>query len=227
LLPRAPDPRSDKLDIPAEDVQPPTDGLVLRMVSRGLPTPDISEQDTRHHSFYKLDRVWYTKEQARAFAPADLKVGTTTEVRGPALAILVRLNLGTFIQPNPAWNGEDIRKAELISEVTAVKDGIAELRFAGEAEMHADNQHNNRTYSPKLLGKASYDTKSRKFLSFELVAVGTHTLGDRGEDPRAPGPKSMPLGVLFTLNGDNANDEVVPHYFSQYDWVVSSASRSR
>ncbi len=31
--------------------------------------------------------------------------------------------------------------------------------------------------------------------------------------------------VRFTLNGTNLNDEVVPHYYRQYDWVVSSASR--
>ena len=227
LLPHAPDPRTDKLDLPAEDVQPPRDGLVLRMVTRGLPTPGISEQDTRHSSFYKLDRVWYTKEQARAFLPAELKTGAKTQVRGPAWAILVRLNLGTFIQPNPAWNAEDVRKAVLNCEITAVKDGIAEVRFDGEAELQANNQYNNRTYSPKLLGKASYDIKAQKFLSFELGAVGTHTLGDRGEYPRVPGPRSMPLAVLFTLNGSNANDEVVPHYYRQYDWVVSSASRSR
>jgi hypothetical protein len=227
LLPRAPDPRTDQLDIAAEDAEPPRDGLVLRMVSRGLPTPGISEQDTRHSSFYKLDRVWYTKAQAREFLPTELKAGAKTQVHGPALAILVRLNLGTFIQPNPAWNAEDVRRAVLNSEVTAVKDGIAELRFTGEADLHADNQYSNRKYSPKLLGKATYDTKTQKFVTFELVAVGTHTLGDRGEDPRAPGPRSMPLGVLFTLNGTNANDDVIPHYYGQYDWVVSSSSRAR
>ena len=89
--------------------------------------------------------------------------------------------------------------------------------------MQANNQYNNRTFSPKLLGKASFDIKAQKFTSFELLAVGTHTMGDRGEDPRAPGPKSTPLGVLFTLNGDNANDEVTPHFYRQYNWVTSSA----
>jgi hypothetical protein len=223
LLPREPDARTDKLDIAAEEVAPPPGGLVLRMVSRGLPFPGVSEQDTRHPSFYKLDRVWYTKEQARAFVPAEMRRGAKSQVRGATLALIVRLNLGTFIQPNPAWNGEDVRKAVLKSEIKSVTDGVAQLEFTGEAEMKADNAHNNRSFSAKLLGKASYDTRSQKFETFELLAVGTHTMGDRGEDTRATGPKSTPLGVLFTINGTNANDDVVPHYYHHYDWVVRSA----
>jgi hypothetical protein len=195
------------------------------MVSRGLPTAGIGEQDTRHPSFYKLDRVWYTKEQARSLLPAELKPGARTQVRGPALAILVRLNLGTFIQPNPAWNGEDVRNAVLNSEVTAVKDGVVEVRFDGEADLQSDNQYSNRRYSPKLLGKAMYDATAQQFTTFELLAVGNHTLGDRGDDARAPGPRSMPLGVFFTLNGTNANDAVVPHFLQQYDWAARSARR--
>ncbi len=224
LLPRTPDSRTDKLDLPIENAEPPRDGLVLRMVSRGLPFPGVNERDTRHTSYYKLDRVWYTREQAREFLPAEMKVGAKARVRGPALAILVRLNLGVFIQPNPAWNAEDVRSAVLNSEVTAVKAGIVDLRFDGQAEMQANHQFNQRSYSPKLLGRASYDTNSQKFVNFELLAVGTHTMGP-GE--RVDGPAAAPLGVFFTLNGDNANDEAVPHYYRQYNWIASSASRAQ
>ena len=33
--------------------------------------------------------------------------------------------------------------------------------------------------------------------------------------------KSTPLGVLFTLNGANANDEVAPHFCRQYSQIAS------
>lgn len=225
LLPRAPDPRTDKIETLTDDPKPPRDGLVLRMVSRGLPTPGVSEQDTRHPSFYKLDRVWFTREQARSFLPADLKAGAKTQVRGPALNLLVRLNLGTFLQPNPAWNAEDVRQVVLNSEVTTVNGKLIEVRLNGNAELRSDNRFNRRSYTPKLLGSASYDTQTQSFTKFELLAVGTHTVGDVGEDARvyASGPKSMPLGVLFTINGTNANDRVVPHFYRAYN----SISRER
>ena len=222
LLPRAPDPRTDKIETLTDDPKAPRDGLVLRMVSRGLPAPGINEQDTRHSSFYKLDRVWFTREQARAFLPADLKTGAKTSVRGPALNLLVRLNLGTFIQPNPAWNAEDVRSAVLNSEVTAVKGNVVEVLFSGDAELRSDNRFNRRSYMPKLLGSASYDTRTQSFTKFELLAVGSHTVGDVGEDARnyARGPPALPLGVLFSINGTNSNDRVVPHFYRAYGSIT-------
>ncbi len=222
LLPRTPDPKTDKIETLTDDPKPPRDGLVLRMVSRGLPTPGVSEQDTRHESFYKLDRVWFTREQARSFLPAELKSGAKTSVRGPALNLLVRLNLGTFIQPNPAWNAEDVRSAVLNSEVSSVKGNIVEVRFSGDAELRSDNRYSRRSYAPKLLGNASYDSRTKAFTKFELLAVGTHTVGDVGEDARtyARGPEAMPLGVLLTINGTNANDRVVPHFHRAYNAIA-------
>jgi hypothetical protein len=222
LLPRAPDPRTDKIETLTDDPKPPRDGLVLRMVSRGLATPGVSEQDTRHPSYYKLDRLWFTREQARSFLPTDLKAGAKTQVRGSALNLLVRLNLGTFIQPNPAWNAEDVRSAALNSEVTAVRGNVVEVRFSGDAELRSDNRYSRRSYTPKLLGSASYNTQTQSFTKFELLSVGTHTVGDVGEDSRtyANGPKAMPLGVLFTINGTNSNDRVVPHFYRAYNSIA-------
>lgn len=222
LLPRAPDPKTDKIETLTDDPKPPHNGLVLRMVSRGLPFVGVSEQDTRHASFYKLDRVWFTHEQARSFLPTDLKVGAKTMVRGPALNILVRLNLGTFIQPNPAWNAEDVRSLSLNSEITSVKGSVAEARFSGAAELRSDNRFNHRSYTPKLLGSGTYDTQTQAFTKFELLAVGTHTVGEAGQDAQtyARGPKSMPLGVLFTINGTNSNDRVVPHFYRAYSAIA-------
>ncbi len=222
LLPRAPDARTDKIDVGTDDPQPPRDGLVLRMVSRNLPNAAVSEQDTRHSSFYKLDRVWFTREQARSFLPTDLRTGAKTQIRGPALNILVRLNLGTFIQPNPAWSAEDVHSATLNSEITSVKGNVIEARFSGDAELRSDNRYSRRSYNPKLLGSATYDTRTQTFTRFELLAIGTHTVGDVGEDARtySRGPKSLPLGVLFTINGTNHNDRVVPHFYRAYNGIA-------
>ena len=222
LLPHAPDEAKDRLDLSKEESKPPANGLVLRMVTRGLGDSSVSANDTRHGKFYKLDRVWLTREQARAFVPARVRVGEKASVKGSGLQIIAQLHLGVFIQPNPAWNTEDVKQMDLTSEITSVDGDEVEVSFNGEARFAAANPHNNRRYAPRLLGHATYNVRIRQFDKFEFVAVGIHTLGDRGEDARASGPKSIPLGVLFTLNGANANDQVAPEYHSRYDAISRS-----
>ena len=225
LLPREPDVRSDRVEFPAEQGEPPEGGLVLRMVTRGLADSGVSRDDTRHSFFYKLDRVWLTREQARSFVPAALRVGEKTAVHGLGLAIITRLHLGVFVQPNQPWNAEDVKSAELTSEITSLRGDVVEVRFEGSARYEANSQYNQRRYTPRMLGRASYNTRRQKFDSFELVAVGTHTLGNTGDDQRVfgRGPQSIPLGVLFTLNGTNSNDNVPPEHLRQYAWVARSA----
>ena len=62
LLPREPDAASDRVDTPAAEAEPPTGGLVLRVVTRGLAESGVDLNDTRHSRFYKLDRVWLTRD---------------------------------------------------------------------------------------------------------------------------------------------------------------------
>jgi hypothetical protein len=223
LLPREPDPRTDRIAPRAADARPPEGGLVLRMVTRGLAEAGVGQDDTRHPSFYKLDRVWLTREQARAFLPATLRAGERTAVRGPGLAILARLHLGVFVQPNPPWNGEDVRHLQVDSEIVSVQGSAVKVRLTGQARYEANSPYNNRRYEPRLLGHAVYDSRQQRFESFELVAAGPHTLGTVGEDQRARGPRTIPLGVLFTLNGANSNDQAPPHHLAQYDWAARSS----
>ena len=227
LLPREPEAGSDKVETHTADAKAPEGGLVLRMVTRGLTESGVGRDDTRHNLFYKLDRVWLTREQARSFVPAVLRVGEKTGVRGPGLAVILRLHLGVFVQPNQPWNGEDVKSAELVSEIMSVKGDVVEIRFEGAARYEANSQYNQRRYTPRLLGRASYNTRRLEFDSFEMVAVGTHTLGNAGEDARVfgRGPQSIPLGVLFTLNGTNANDQVPPEHLRQYEFVVRTTQR--
>ncbi len=225
LLPREPVADSDRVVARSADAQPPDGGLVLRMVTRGLDDSNVGRDDTRHSSFYKLDRVWLTREQARSFVPLTLRAGERTTVRGAGLAILTRLHLGVFIQPNPPWNGEDVKDVQFVSEIASVRGSTVEVKFSGNARYEANNRFNNRRYTTRLLGRATFDLRAERFESFELLAVGTHTLGDAGEDQRVRGPKSIPLGVLFTMNGNNANDDAAPHHLHQYEWVTRSAAR--
>jgi hypothetical protein len=216
LLPKAPDPDRDRITPAAETLRPPADGLILRMVSRGLSSQGITKDDTRHEFFYKLDRVWYTKEESSAFLPPVLKTGSKEAVKRSVLKRLVLLNIGVFVQPNLYWQQEDIKEAALTAEVTGIKGDTVELRYTGRARMESSS--NRRQFDGDLLGKAVFKLKTQTFSSFELLAVGQFTLGPQ-EGAQEGSPRTTPMGILFTLNGKNANDQVPPTHYRLYRWA--------
>ena len=213
LLPKAPDPARDRATAEKKDPQPPVDGLILRMVSRGLPTDGMKTNDLRHPSFPKLERVWYTQKETRSFVPPDLRVGAKAPVRTAAVQRLALLYLGVYSNTMFYWQTEEVKEASLTAEIVAVKDDAVEIRFSGRARMEATGS--KRSYDADLLGKATWRPKSQTFSAFELLAVGTHTVGswERTDDGN---PRSGPMGVLFTLNGKNVNDQVAPTLYRLY-----------
>jgi len=216
LLPKPPDPARDRFLAEGEIPRPPADGLILRMVSRGLSSQGIPKEDTRHEFYYKLDHVWYTKEEATGFIPSVLKVGVKEPVKKPVLNRLVILDIGVFVQPNLYWQHEDVKEAELIAEVAGIKGDAVELKFSGRARMESSS--NRRQFDGDLLGKATFKTKTQTFSSFELMAVGRFTLGPQ-EKAEEGSPRTTPMGMLFTLNGKTANDQMRPGLYGLYKWA--------
>jgi len=212
LLPQAPDPARDRVPFPMSDLRPPADGLILRMISRGLPAEGVNPSDTRHPFFYKIDHLWYTQKEARSFVPADLRVGVKAQVKPGAVKRLTLLHLGVYVQPNIYWQVEDAKEAKIFAEVVSVQGDVVELRFDGRVRIVGGN---TRAFSGDLLGKATWNTKSQTFTAFELLAVGNHTLGE-WEKPRDGSPRTAPMGILFTLNGKNVNEQMAPAFYRLY-----------
>lgn len=212
LLPKAPDPARDRVPPRTAEVQPPADGLILRMISRGLPAEGITTNDTRHPFFYKLDHLWYTQKEARSFVPAEVRVGMKAPVKAGVLKRLTLLHLGVYVQPNIYWQVEDVKEAKLTAEVVSVQGDVVELKFEGRVRIVGGN---TRCFSGDLLGKATWRLQSQTFSAFELLAIGNHTLGD-WEKPENGGPRIAPMGMLFTLNGKNVNDQMVPALYRLY-----------
>lgn len=219
LLPRAPDPKSDRVARAADAALTPEGGLVLRMVSRGLPMEGVTVRDTRHPSYYKLDRLWYTREEARRLLPAELKPGAKHAVPRGLLNRLALLYLGTYVQPNLYWHHQDVILAELSSEIVENRESASEIRLQGRVRMKAEGKHNHRAFEAELLGKALFDSASGAFSAFELVVVGNHTMGPEEKAPEKDAPSTTPLGLLFTLNGANSNDAMAPHFHGLYAWA--------
>jgi hypothetical protein len=125
---------------------------------------------------------------------------------------VVLLHLGVFVQPNIYWQVEDVKEAKLSAEVVSVQGDVVELRFEGGVRIVGGN---TRRFSGDLLGKATWRIQSQTFSAFELLAVGAHTLGD-WEKPGDGSPRVAPMGMLFTLNGGNVNDQMLPAYYRLY-----------
>jgi hypothetical protein len=216
LLSAAPDPKKDQVARNFGGAKPPANGLELRVVTRGLTATGIRvEDDTRHPFYYKLDRLWYKQDEARKLLPADLRVGARSAVPRLLLERLITFNLGTNYEPTFYWHMEDIKQAVLNVEVVAVTGDKVDVRLQGRAKLAADDPY-VRTYEPELLGTATYDRKAGRFTAFEMVALGRHTRGKAGD--RNPGPPASTLGVYFTLDGQSANDRMLPTYFWLYGW---------
>jgi hypothetical protein len=111
---------------------------------------------------------------------------------------------------------EDVKEATLTVEVVAAKDDAVELKFSGRARLEGANK---RIFVADLLGKATWRPKTVTFSSFELLAIGTHTMGGAWENIEDGSPRTAPMGVLFTLSGKNANDQMAPALYQLYSWA--------
>jgi hypothetical protein len=74
-----------------------------------------------------------------------------------------------------------------------------------------------RGYEPKLLGYADYDTASKTFKTFQLIALGQRWGGTQ-YNVRSGDLEPFPMVVVLELAGDSPADHVAPAYLYEYDW---------
>ncbi len=208
LLPKAPDPKAaerwrkwDKLY--------PQDGLVLHVVSR--------DQKRVRWPDWNQDYAWFNKEEARAFLPTEPKKDAKHEVPRKLVDRLARFHLidNVYALNYTFFPQEAIKKARLTATVVQVVGDLVSLRFEGEtrASILAPKKLG---FEPKLLGRAKYNLKDQKFVSFELVAVGKRW--GLGNCNQRHDPSPAPMGIVFTLAGDSPAERIPPAFISRYGW---------
>jgi hypothetical protein len=226
LLAKAPDPETDRICFPEyhsagpTELHPPVGGLTLRVVQRSRPretrllNPDIEEQDSRLGIGFQLDHLWLLPDEAAGLVPSVRRVGARQVVKGPALDRLVQTGLGVHVLIGSAWEPGHVKEARLTAEVTAVRGTLVELRYEGRVWLRDPEylDYGKREYTGDLLGKATYDTRGKRFTAFELLALGTHVAGKHGP---------ARFAVAFTLAGDSPSDQVPPYYLDRYQWARS------
>ena len=208
LLSKSPDPKSAENWRRKEKLYP-DDGLALRVVAR--------DQKRENWPDSNLDYAWFRKDEARALLPAKPKKDAKHDVPSELVQRLARFHLLDNVHAlnYTFFPKEAIEKARLTSTVVQVKGDLVSLSFEGEtrASMVSPKKIG---YEPKLLGRATYNLKEQKFVSFELLAVGLRWGLGNCNQRHNPDPALM--GIVFTLAGDSPAERLPPAFFSRYGW---------
>jgi hypothetical protein len=225
LLPT--DPRKQLADIKRPERYYPEGGLVLNVTSRDVPRDKgkanpVKAKASWRETAWNQDFAWFTRAEARQFVPAEAKVGQKRYLSVPLLHRIACAHLIDNVrgQTSPFEEGE-VKKARLSTEVTAVAGDVVTLRLEGETRTSMEDRREHGL-DMRLLGKATFDLAKGRFLTFELVAVGsrwgaTQLNGRRWDTDEAP------IGILFTLAADSPCEHIAPAFFRHplYRPVVS------
>ncbi len=206
----------------------PKDGLVLHVNSRDLPR-DAPAAGWRGKA-WNQDYAWFTKEEAKQFLPQPPQVGQKQELSAPLIERIARCHLVDNVRGQTApYDAQHIEKARLTVEVLAVDGSVVSLRLEGQTRAAAEGTWSvrglrdtratpqKRGFEARLLGNATYDVTKERFLTFELVVVGTRWGGTQFNG-RSDDMDPAPLGVLFTLAGNRPGEQVAPAFFRAYAW---------
>ena len=208
LLSKAPDPKTAENWQRMEALYP-EDGLALRVVAR--------DQKRERWPDSNLDYAWFRKDEARALLPAKPKKNAKHDVPRELVQRLARFHLLDNVHAlnYTFFPTEAIEKARLTSTVLQVEGDLVSLSFEGEtrASMVSPKKIG---YEPKLLGRATFNLKEQKFVSFELVAVGMRWGLGNCNQRHNPAPALM--GIVLTLAGDSQAERLPPAFISRYGW---------
>lgn len=221
LLREAP-PRNPEVR-PRNETKYPEGGLVLQVFSRDLPRSD-SASDGWTGQAWNIDFAWFTKEEARSLLPAALEPGSRHDAPDPIVRRLARFHLVDNVRgQTPPFSAEHLQKAKLSVQVARREREMIHLKLEGVTRavekgrwpiegLQSRSMEMERGYDAKLLGRAVYDLKAGRFVSFDMVVVGTRwgatQYNVRGRD-LSPAPMGHALRLAPTSEGP---DRVAPAY---------------
>lgn len=207
----------------------PEKGLVMRIVSRDLQRAE-TPSDWRAGAF-NLDYAWFTEAEARHFLPTEPSLGQVHEVPRHLVSRLTRLHFVDNVRgQTTAFEESGVQVAQLRSTVTAVRGREVTLRLSGNSLASAKGRwsidgsrdmnsasEQARGVDLQLLGKATFDLRSGRFVTFELVAAGKRW-GSTQYNARRDDPGPSPIGYVCTKAGESPSERVAPAFWWAYPW---------
>lgn len=207
----------------------PDGGLILRVHTRDLPRDP--PQEVRWAKSWNQDFAWFKKDEARLFVPPDLAPERTCEVPKTLVERLARMHFVDNVRGQTThFPANAVQEATLTSRIIEIERDVVTLRLEGRTKTEQEGRWSiagyrdmNRASAQKrgmelrLLGQARYDRQQAKFVSFELVAVGTRWGGTQ-YNGRSRDLNPAPYGALVTLAGNTGAERVAPEHFWAYGW---------
>lgn len=207
----------------------PTDGLVLRVISRDLKGAPFAPRSERWSRTF----LWFTRTEARSLVPAELQSGMKCDwpkalaLRVAQFALLDKGEVDGYTHP---FAKEAVKEVHLQSEILSVKGDTMRLRITGETRTETadappffDRDRSFRTAPTRrglamtLLGTATFNKGTGRFTQFEMVALGLREGGafvGRAEEDWSPAL----YGFSFTLGKETPAEQIAPEFFDQYGW---------
>ncbi|MCA8961113.1 MAG: hypothetical protein KDC38_11400 [Planctomycetes bacterium] len=223
----------------------PEGGLVLSVILRDLPPPDEASSEPsatsrpagRNAMRFNRDHAWFHRDEVSDWIPADPVVGAKRILPKALAQRLARFHLvdNARGQVGP-FAPEEIEEATFTIEVVAREDAMLHLRIDGRTRASSDGvwkmgdndwklfPSRPRSIETRCVGEATFDLDARRFITFELAAIGeSHGgvgLNGRGE----PGARGR-IGYWISLAPDTPRHRVAPAFVDVYDvsWIGPNA----
>lgn len=192
----------------------PRDGLVLTAYSRDLPLS--GEVTAERLPTWNRDAAWFSRAEAEQLVPDNLKTGDEFEFPKFFVNRLAKLHFVDMVkgQTDP-YRESQIAGTTINGKVQSIENGLIKVQIKGQTAGKVTKGSFARSLNTELLGQLAFDTKRKKFVEFEFVALGQRTGMTRFNDRRNQ-REATPIGFTFELTPADATP-VIPGIIWAYD----------
>ena len=207
----------------------PENGLVLRIVSRDLPTEDLPIRSERYHQ----SLVWFNKSEFRGLLPENIREGESISwprPMGERIARFCLLDRGRVDGLTHPFSRQSVRQAEFTTMVKSIRGDLVHLEFTGATETDTADASPFYRGFPKptaglgrrgvrthVLGRGTYDLKKARPNDFQILSIGVRWGGAYVGRP-AEDWAEAPIGFSFSLGDESSAQRIAPDFFDQYGW---------
>lgn len=213
----------------------PEDGLILTSINRDVPATGLRSTNSQA---WNRDHVWITRAEADALIPAEPFIGHRRRMQPPLAERLVRLHLVDNVRGQTLpYASQEVKQADIFLEVIAHDADTVVMELSGHTRAEADGRwllgpgiwtpgrEMAHGMTARLYGYCRYDVASRRFVEFELIALGRRW-GATENNARWRDPEDSTIAFLFRLTPPGPARCIPPAFIDMYDtdWVDPSAN---